>query len=567
MPTRRSRVAVVGSCDVPGSDHGHTSGVAAPFDLVRVEDAAAATGLLADASEDVESGDGDDADGGVDCVLCVPADVATVCGEDGAGAVVALVPDDGDDGDAARAIESGATDVLRADEPATVATARVENAIARERLPGVEADLEAERTLLSDIFERAPVHLYVKDAEGRHVRMSSTYVDDVAPFIGKTDRDLSASSTAEETYRDDMHVIETGEPILNKEEHIEDLDTDVWSVEYLRERFGRAPDREIFEDWVLTSKVPRYDDGVVVGLIGVTHDISERKEYQRQLEAQNEQLEEFAGIVSHDLRTPLSVATGNLALARADDAGDQRHLDRVADALGQIEDIVDDVLALARQSRSVEETQPVDLEATVESVWTTVGGDTAALDVGTLPTVRADGTRLQRLLENLLRNSVEHGSTNSRPRVDDADGRGGASDRTATRTDDVDDHTGPGVTVRIEWLDAVDGVDTDDADRGAGFAVDDDGPGIPPADYDRAFERGYTTSDDGTGFGLSIVRLLAEAHGWTVTVGASERGGARFEVRGVEHVDDESDGADGADAGREANGTVQSSDDSADTAS
>jgi signal transduction histidine kinase len=80
-------------------------------------------------------------------------------------------------------------------------------------------------------------------------------------------------------------------------------------------------------------------------------------------------------------------------------------------------------------------------------------------------------------------------------------------------------HGGDDVTVRVGRL----------AD-GTGFYVEDDGPGIPDADRDGVFHRGYSTSDEGTGFGLAIVATIADAHGWTVTATAGADGGARFEV-------------------------------------
>ena len=48
------------------------------------------------------------------------------------------------------------------------------------------------------------------------------------------------------------------------------------------------------------------------------------------------------------------------------------------------------------------------------------------------------------------------------------------------------------------------------------------------------FESGYSTDDDGTGFGLAIVEEIANAHGWRVTVTESETDGARFEITGVD---------------------------------
>ena len=66
-----------------------------------------------------------------------------------------------------------------------------------------------------------------------------------------------------------------------------------------------------------------------------------------------------------------------------------------------------------------------------------------------------------------------------------------------------------------------------------GFFVADDGPGIPPADREAVFDAGYSTNDGGTGFGLSIVQEIVDAHGWRVAVTESADGGARFEIRGV----------------------------------
>jgi signal transduction histidine kinase len=67
-----------------------------------------------------------------------------------------------------------------------------------------------------------------------------------------------------------------------------------------------------------------------------------------------------------------------------------------------------------------------------------------------------------------------------------------------------------------------------------GFCVDDDGPGVPPEERDEVFAPGYTTADDGSGFGLLSVRQIALAHDWSVAVRDSPAGGARFAVTGVE---------------------------------
>ncbi len=225
-------------------------------------------------------------------------------------------------------------------------------------------------------------------------------------------------------------------------------------------------------------------------------DITERKERERELKRQNERLDQFAGVVSHDLRSPLNVAEGSLELAR--ETGDEEHFDRASDALDRMNSLVEDVLALARQGRLVDETERVALGEVAADAWESVDAPEAAVDydVGDVR-VDADPCRLQELFENLFRNAVEHG--------------------------------GDAVSVRVGTLPD-------------GFYVEDDGPGIPDGDHDAVFDRGFTSTEDGTGFGLAIVREIAEAHDWQVAAASADSedgggGGARFEVTDITTFD------------------------------
>jgi signal transduction histidine kinase len=69
-----------------------------------------------------------------------------------------------------------------------------------------------------------------------------------------------------------------------------------------------------------------------------------------------------------------------------------------------------------------------------------------------------------------------------------------------------------------------------------GFYVADDGPGIPEEQREEIFELGYTTNDTGTGYGLNIVKEIADEHAWKIVVTESETGGARFELMGAELI-------------------------------
>jgi len=258
----------------------------------------------------------------------------------------------------------------------------------------------------------------------------------------------------------------------------------------------------------------------------------ERHRQERRLERQNERLERFANIVSHDLRNPLQVAKGRLA--HVEPQNTPEHLDEAVDALGRMEELVDDLLALARDGRRVDASESVDVGDVARSAWENVESPGGDLRVDVSEVVTADAGRLTQLFENLFRNSVEHGSTSNRTVSDDSVERGstppcseahseGGGANGQTQSVDhgaANGHSTAGVTITVGTMPD-------------GFYVADGGPGIPEADRDDVFEAGYSTNDGGTGFGLDIVREIVEAHGWAITVTESDGGGARFEITGL----------------------------------
>lgn len=278
----------------------------------------------------------------------------------------------------------------------------------------------------------------------------------------------------------------------------------------------------------------RTEAGDVIGYLFPAY---ERIERQRRLEQQRERLEEFASVVSHDLRNPLSVAVGNLELAREFDGDDAvERIDRAHDALDRMDDLISDLLSLAREGRSVESTAETDLRIVVDRAWATVGrAANAGLVVeDPLPRIECDHSRLRQALENLFRNAIEHGSDAEVDPDPDTAPRDG--DETGDRRAASD-----GVRVFVGR--------TDD-----GFYVADDGPGVPEDDRELVFEPGHTTAEEGTGFGLAIVERIAEAHGWSVSVAESRAGGARFEFTGVETHEETGETACDEDTGGEDTG-------------
>jgi PAS domain S-box-containing protein len=208
------------------------------------------------------------------------------------------------------------------------------------------------------------------------------------------------------------------------------------------------------------------DDRFGFSRVGMIRDATERATRERRLQQQNDRLDEFAAIASHDLRNPLNVAEGRLELARQEH--DSEHLASIERAHDRIRSLIDDLLTLARPREDTLDLTTVSLSTLAEHCW----------------------------------DSVERGSAD-RPSADDVVANGG-SEVTATVGDLPD-----------------------------GFFVADDGRGTPPEAHDQVFEAGYSTNPAGTGFGLSIVREIAEAHGWDVRLTEADGGGVRFEFRGV----------------------------------
>ena len=357
-------------------------------------------------------------------------------------------------------------------------------------------DREAESSLFTTLLADAELSVFAKDSRGRHL-YKADLEDDADPesVVGKTDPEVTPDylrETARETHEEDLRVAETGEPIYDR---------------------VRQYDHEASDRWSEATKVPWYDDdGTVRGLVGYASDVTDRKRYERHLSEQAERIDQFITYVAHDLRTPLQVVYGEVDRARA---GNEEALDGVETAVERIEHIVEDLSALSRRSdgdglssstlRSLRaDSLTTAFAPVVENVWTVLATDEATLELdvpeGTVVAVAAE--TLRPVVENLLKNAL--------------------------------DHAGSDVTVRVGALDR-------------GFFVEDDGPGVPEPEREAVTEAGYTTAEDGTGTGLAIVSETVDQQGWTLRVDDASDGeadpsatgggsGARFEVAGVPMV-------------------------------
>lgn len=238
--------------------------------------------------------------------------------------------------------------------------------------------------------------------------------------------------------------------------------------------------------------------GTPGGRVILLRDVTAAATRRTELERQNRRLEHVTDVLSHDLRNPLEVASGFLPVALE---GEEEAAERVRDAHDRMGEIVEEALRATRRDVVTPEMDVVSLSTAASSAWRTVETNNSTLSVPLDCTVEADPGQLQTLLENLFRNAVEH-STDA---------------VTVTVAPLATDESGRSV------------VDDSQTDEFAGFAVADDGPGIPQVERDDVFVRGHS-GDDGTGLGLAIVAEIVAAHDWTVEVRESVDGGAQFDV-------------------------------------
>ncbi len=448
-----------------------------------------------------------------DCVVAIHDPPAThvrpLLGRVAGAPVIVVTVDEG--ADVYELLEAGATDCLPvpssetarqllADRVEAALADRVETALA-DRVDAALADRRVpadQRVDYQVVVEEAQDGLYAMDEEGRYLMVNRSMVDlsgyDRDQLLGMNASELLTPESATEGRRRIRALLRS-----------DSRRSDTWEMELVTADGDHVPCEIHYA--LLPADADDYR-----GIVGVIRDVTERKRREEELRQQRERFEEFASVVSHDLRNPLTVAAGRTdhVRSRLENAADPdgaasdadadtdpdvdalvSHLETACAAHDRMTEIIDDLLTLARRGEVIGETERTTLAAVTQRAWQSVRAESGTLEISADRPLEADTERLRQLLENLLANAVEHGGTD--------------------------------VSVRVGA--------TED-----GFFVADDGPGIPPEDHDRVFDHGYTTAIDGTGFGLSIVDRIATAHGWDVEVVDVEEG-ARFEVGGLDPLD------------------------------
>lgn len=363
-----------------------------------------------------------------------------------------------------------------------------------------EEKLRQERYLLRTLIDNIPDYIYIKDTQLRHLINNKANVELIgatseAETLGKTVLDYFDAAIAQEFMEADRRVLSSGLPVLNQEEKI------VGHTHEVR--------------WLLTSKIPLVEHGKIVGLVGISRDITERKEAEillnelnaslalqaSKLAASNIELERFAYVASHDLQEPLRMVRSFLLLLKKKcedklDAQSHQFIDFAVDGAERMKQLITDLLEYSRVGRVQERAELVDMndvvKRTLEILREQIASSGTTFHVKTLPTILGVNTQLGQVIQNLVTNAIKYRSQ-APPEI---------------AIESVEEST--------QWK----------------FSVSDNGVGIDASFFDKIFEIFQRLNNEsvrkGTGIGLAICKKIVEEHGGRIWVESKPGVGSTF---------------------------------------
>jgi two-component system, cell cycle sensor histidine kinase and response regulator CckA len=336
--------------------------------------------------------------------------------------------------------------------------------------------LSPDDPLTTALMDTIPDHIYFKDREGRFLRVSRSLaryfgLQDPEHAIGKTDRDFFSAEHADQALQDEQAIMLAGKPLVN---HIE---KETW------------PDGRV--TWVSTTKAPlRGVDGEVIGILGISRDVTRQQDLERQIHQQERMaaLGQLAGGIAHDFNNALMAIFLYTELV----VEDPTLPSPLADELRHVLDEAEEATRLVRQILDFSRRTPVE---PVETDLTGFIVRIAALLRRTLPdhttlaldlpsrriSARADASQLQQVLMNLVINAR------------DAMPKGGEV------------RIGVGeLTLKARQRPSVEGMLPGDY---VVISVSDTGVGIPEDVLPYIFEPFFTTKPQGEGVGLGLAQV------------------------------------------------------------
>jgi PAS domain S-box-containing protein len=361
----------------------------------------------------------------------------------------------------------------------------------------VENELLRERDLLRTLIDTSPDYIFIKDAEGRFL-ISNTAHDAAAKvrtneLVGKTAFDVFPPDLAARFHADDERIMQSGQPLINVE----------------RTTIGKDGEAKT----VLTTKIPLRDkQGNVTGLVGVSRDITERKQLEAQtLELNSERervqvLRRFMTDMSHDFRTPLAIISNSIYLIQKNADPERRafHANKAIEQIQRMDKLLNELLQMTHLDRPEESFQFVatDISAFLNPLVGVFEKEAAAKQItfhfspgSDACSALIDRVELERALTNLVENAIAF--------------------------------TPAGGTITLRT--------TTQADR-IHITVQDTGVGIAAKDLSHIFQRFYRADQarpvetGGSGLGLSIAKKIVETHKGIIEVESVPGQGSTFTI-------------------------------------
>jgi PAS domain S-box-containing protein len=340
---------------------------------------------------------------------------------------------------------------------------------------------------LRTLIDHLPDYIYIKDLDSRFVINNQAHAEMLGynnpdSLVDKTDFDVFPEKMAELYFADEQHVLRTGKALIGREE----------------ETISKTGKHQ----WVSTNKVPLRDrEGNIIGVAGMSRDITARKEAEADLVEAFSELEKFTYMVAYEMHQPLRDIVEELEALE-----DRLHgrigevssgiIGRATEAAQRVRKLNRDLRTYSRVETWGSMPEPTDsalvVEHAVEAVSDRMDEYGGQVSWDDLPTIMADPAQMLMLFQNLLGNSIDYRSDES-PRIHITAERSGAM-----------------------WQ----------------FAVSDNGIGVAPEDAERVFnifEQLHAPDDHpGKGMGLSICRKIVKHHGGRIWVESDGRDGATF---------------------------------------
>ncbi|MBS7614223.1 PAS domain S-box protein [Candidatus Bathyarchaeota archaeon] len=379
-----------------------------------------------------------------------------------------------------------------------------------------------ELDLLQVLMDNIPDTIYFKDEKSRFILINKAQceilgVKNSKEAYGKTDFDFFTPEHAKDAWEDEQRIVATGIPVVGK-------------IERIRRADGKFR-------WVTCTKVPIRDkNGIIIGIAGISRDITELREAEeslrrseealreanksleqkcielaklkeeveeanRTLQQSNADLENYTYIVSHDLRAPLRAIKAFSTFLAEDykdklDENAQEYIRRIVNAVSNMDAMIEDLLLLSRVGRKYTNVEEVNMNQLIDEIIIDlepiIKKRNGVVKYDNLPKIRTQRVWIKQFFMNLIDNGLKFNQS-EKPTVE---------------------------------------ISCEEKENEYLFKVKDNGIGIDKKYFDRLFkifERLHKEDEyEGTGAGLAICKKIADHFGGKVWVESEVGKGSTF---------------------------------------